>query len=182
MSTSAKTLLLAIKFCVSPPIQKTLHTLPGALCMLSVNLTTNTGVGFQAATAQTKAAAAAETNPLGDAPAAGVKVDLSTAGIAKSKAAQPSDDDTANPVKVLEKRIKEIQKQMAELQARLQAIEANKHLTVDQKQAEAGAVQSQLAQLSSALGAATTALAKLIEQQAQNAANKGSAAAVSTPT
>ncbi|MGV8918381.1 MAG: hypothetical protein ACOH2R_11375 [Pseudomonas sp.] len=134
--------------------------------MISIDLGSTNSVGFQAATLQTKAVAL-ESNPLGDTPPVGVKVELSSAGIAKANSAQSNSDDSTNPIKVLEKRMKEIQKQIAEAQAQLQAIEANKSLTANEKQAESGAIEATLAQLNAALTTASNALVKLEEQQGQ---------------
>lgn len=137
--------------------------------MISANIGSAYSTGFQITTPTSRAAdaeAAAQATADGTAPV-GVKVNLSTTAIEKSKAAAADAADSTDPVKVLEKRIKEIQKQVAEAQARLAAIESDKHLTPEQKQTEAGTIQGQLAQLNGALTAAMTSLAKLLAKQAQ---------------
>ena len=103
----------------------------------------------------------------------GVKVSISSVGLARSEASAKNSDidesDLPSTVKQLLKLIRELKAQLAEKMAQLQALMAQQDLDAETRQMRAQALQTEVSSLSGALSSANAQLVKVMREEGLSA-------------
>lgn len=103
----------------------------------------------------------------------GVKVTLSSAGLARSEGSAKNSDidesDLPSTIKQLLKLIRELKAQLAEKMAELQALMAQQDLDAETRQMRAQALQTEVSSLSGALSSANAQLVKVMREEGLSA-------------